>query len=69
MNTEMNNANDVLIDCQSVWKIFGARANAAVDAVKAKGLSKKQVLTDFDCVVGVSDASLQVRRGEIFRIM
>ncbi|MBB5536412.1 quaternary amine ABC transporter ATP-binding protein [Rhizobium giardinii] len=69
MNTEMNNANDVLIDCQSVWKIFGARANAAVEAVKAKGLSKKQVLTDFDCVVGVSDASLQVRRGEIFCIM
>jgi glycine betaine/proline transport system ATP-binding protein len=69
MNTQMNNANDVLIDCQSVWKIFGARANAAVEAVKAKGLSKKQVLTDFDCVVGVSDASLQVRRGEIFCIM
>ncbi|MEP7457245.1 glycine betaine/L-proline ABC transporter ATP-binding protein [Phyllobacterium sp. SB3] len=69
MNTEIKDTSSVLIDCQSVWKIFGARAKAAVDAVKEKGLSKKQILTDFDCVVGVSDASLQVRRGEIFCIM
>lgn len=65
----MNDASDVLIDCQSLWKIFGTRAKAAVEAVKEKGLSKKQILTDFNCVVGVSDASLQVRRGEIFCIM
>lgn len=69
MNTSMNDASDVLIDCQSLWKIFGTRAKAAVEAVKEKGLSKKQILTDFNCVVGVSDASLQVRRGEIFCIM
>ncbi|MEZ2128623.1 MULTISPECIES: glycine betaine/L-proline ABC transporter ATP-binding protein [unclassified Sinorhizobium] len=69
MNTAMNDANEVLVDCQNVWKIFGARAPAAVKAVSERGLSKKQVLQDFDCVVGVSDASLQVRRGEIFCIM
>jgi glycine betaine/proline transport system ATP-binding protein len=69
MNTSMHDASDLLIDCQSVWKIFGARSDAAVTAVKERGLSKKQVLTDFNCVVGVSDASLQVRRGEIFCIM
>ncbi len=69
MNTSMDAASDVLIDCQSLWKIFGTRAEAAVAAVKEKGLSKKQILTDFNCVVGVSDASLQVRRGEIFCIM
>lgn len=65
----MNDANEVLVDCQNVWKIFGARAQAAVTAVNERGLSKKQVLDEFDCVVGVSDASLQVRRGEIFCVM
>lgn len=69
MNTAMNVSNDVLIDCQSVWKIFGARSSAAVKAVSERGLSKSQILHDFDCVVGVSAASLQVRRGEIFCIM
>lgn len=69
MNTAMNDSNEVLVDCQSVWKIFGGRAQAAVKAISERGLSKKQVLQEFDCVVGVSDASLQVRRGEIFCIM
>jgi len=69
MNTSMSDASDLLIECQSVWKIFGARSSAAVKAVKENGLSKKQILTDYNCVVGVSDASLQVRRGEIFCIM
>ncbi len=69
MNTVMDNASEVLVDCQNVWKIFGARANAAVKAVSERGLSKKQVLQEFNCVVGVSDAHLQVRRGEIFCIM
>lgn len=69
MNTAISDTNEVLVDCQNVWKIFGARAPAAVKAVRERGLSKKQVLQDFDCVVGVSDASLQVRRGEIFCIM
>ena len=64
MNTVMDNASEVLVDCQNVWKIFGARANAAVKAVSERGLSKKQVLQEFNCVVGVSDAHLQVRRGD-----
>jgi len=68
MNT-INDPNEVLVDCQSVWKIFGARSSAAVKAISERGLSKSQVLHEFDCVVGVSDASLQVRRGEIFCIM
>ncbi|WP_348272176.1 ATP-binding cassette domain-containing protein [Ensifer sp. LC54] len=68
MNT-INNANEVLVDCQNVWKIFGARAPAAIRAVEERGLSKKQILEEFDCVVGVANANLQVRRGEIFCIM
>ncbi len=69
MNTTHNDANEVLVDCRSVWKIFGSRAKAAIEAVRQRGLSKTQVLQEFNCVVGVSDASLQVRRGEIFCIM
>jgi glycine betaine/proline transport system ATP-binding protein len=61
--------SEVLIDCQSVWKIFGDKANAAVKAVLDKGLTKKQILQNYNCVVGVADASIQVRRGEIFCIM
>ncbi|MDS9469842.1 glycine betaine/L-proline ABC transporter ATP-binding protein [Paracoccus sp. MBLB3053] len=64
------NANaDILIDCQSVWKVFGKRSADAIRAIAEKGLGKPEVLRDYNCVVGVSDASLQVRRGEIFCIM
>jgi glycine betaine/proline transport system ATP-binding protein len=69
MTTVKIDTNEVLVDCQSVWKIFGQNAKAAMDAVVHKGLGKTQVLQDFSCVVGVSDVSLQVRRGEIFCIM
>ena len=69
MKTETRDANEVLVHCQNVWKIFGARASEAVTAVAERGLGKRQILQEFDCVVGVADASLQVRRGEIFCIM
>lgn len=69
MTTAQIDTNEVLIDCQSVWKIFGTRAPAAMQAVVSQGLSKTQVLQDYSCVVGVSDVSLQVRRAEIFCIM
>src|SRR5688572_7490852 len=66
MTTAINNSNEVLVDCRNLWKVFGGRAPAAVKAISERGLSKTQVLQEFDCVVGVADASLEVRRGEIF---
>lgn len=60
---------DVLVDCQSLWKVFGDKSKEAMKAISQKGLSKKDVLSEFNCVVGVNNASLQVRRGEIFCIM
>ena len=60
---------ETLIDCQNVWKIFGANAEAAMQAVIVRNATKKDVLQEFGCVVGVSGASLEVRRGEIFCIM
>ncbi|MQU28046.1 betaine/proline/choline family ABC transporter ATP-binding protein [Pseudomonas helleri] len=69
MTTAKIDTNEVLVDCQSVWKIFGKQAPAAMDAVVNQGLSKTQILQNYGCVVGVSDVSLHVRRGEIFCIM
>ncbi len=69
MTTAKIDTHEVLVDCQSVWKIFGKSAPAAIDAVAQRGLTKTQILQEYSCVVGVSDVSLQVRRGEIFCIM
>jgi glycine betaine/proline transport system ATP-binding protein len=69
MTTPATGAEDVLLDCRSVWKIFGKQAPAAMKAVQDRGLGKTEVLREFSCVVGVSDATIEVRRGEIFCIM
>ncbi|MBB4292621.1 glycine betaine/proline transport system ATP-binding protein [Rhizobium leguminosarum] len=69
MKTVTADINDVLIDCQSLWKVFGDKSAAAMKSIKERGLGKKEVLKEFNCVVGVSDASIEVRRGEIFCIM
>jgi glycine betaine/proline transport system ATP-binding protein len=69
MTTPGAGADEVLVDCRNLWKIFGGKASAAMNAIERRGLTKTQVLQEFECVVGVSDASLQVRRGEIFCIM
>ena len=60
---------DIAIEIEGVWKIFGARAGEALDAVRAEGISKAEVLDRFDCVVGVADVTLSVPRGEIFCVM
>ena len=67
-NTDADTA-EVLIDCRSVWKVFGERNAEAIRAITERGLTKKEILQQYNCVVGVSDATLQVRRGEIFCIM
>lgn len=64
-----NDETEILIDCQSVWKVFGERSREAIDAITQRGLGKQEVLKEFGCVVGVSDASIQVQRGEIFCVM
>ncbi len=58
-----------VIECRSLWKIFGRRADEAMRAVLDEGLGKIEVRDRFDAVVGVQDASFTVGRGEIFCIM
>ena len=65
----MADAREDVIRCEGIWKIFGDKSRQAMDAVRSKGLSKKAIREDFDCVVGVQDASFSVGRGEIFCIM
>ena len=65
----MNQVAEPVIECRNLWKIFGARANEAMAAIKQRNLSKTQVQEEFDCVVGVLDASFSVAQGEIFCIM
>ena len=65
MATPVSNTDDVLVDYRSAWKVFGSQAPAAMRAIAERGLGKREVLQEFGCVVGVSDATLEVRRGEI----
>ncbi len=60
---------DVVIEISNVWKIFGNNAVEAMEAVREKGLTKAEVLSQFNAVVGVADVSLSVNRGEIFCVM
>ena len=58
-----------VVEISNVWKIFGSRAPEALRAVRDGGLSKAEILSEFNAVVGVADVSLSVSRGEIFCIM
>ena len=57
------------VECRNLWKIFGERAEEALQAIRQEGLGKTEVLERLNCVVGVADASFSVGAGEIFCIM
>ena len=57
------------IELSGVWKIFGDRAVEALADIRANGLSKKETLEKYNCVVGVADTSMSIRPGEIFCVM
>jgi glycine betaine/proline transport system ATP-binding protein len=54
---------------KGVWKVFGARAPEAMQAIRHERLDKGEVAGRFGCVVGVADVSISVARGEIFCVM
>ena len=62
-------SDETVIEISNIWKIFGAKPEAALEAIRARGLTKAEVLAEFNAVVGVADVSLNVNRGEIFCIM
>ena len=61
--------NESVIKLDNVWKIFGEQSMAAMEAIKERGISKPEVLSEFGCVVGVQKATFEVSKGEIFCIM
>ena len=61
--------NVSVVETRNVWKIFGDRADEALQAVRRDNLSKAEVLERFEAVVGVRDVSISASEGEIFCIM
>ena len=58
-----------VIEVQEVWKVFGERAEEALQAIRQDSLHKAEVLERFGAVLAVRDVSFAVERGEIFCIM
>ena len=52
--------DDLAIELDGVWKIFGDRPAEIVENIRRDGLSKAEVLEKFNAVVGISDVSFQV---------
>ena len=60
---------EAAIQIQNVWKIFGNTSTEALDAIQNKNISKQEALEKYNSVIGVSDVSFDVRKGEIFCVM
>jgi len=60
---------ETAIQIQNVWKIFGNNSIEALDAIQNKNISKQEALEKYNSVIGVSDVSFNVTKGEIFCVM
>ncbi len=60
---------EAAIQIQNVWKIFGNTSQEALDAIQNKKISKQEALEKYNSVIGVSDVSFDVKKGEIFCVM
>ena len=65
----MNSKVSPAISIKNVWKVFGDKALIALQDVKQNQLSKSEVLSQHNCVVGVADVTFDVNPGEIFCVM
>lgn len=61
--------SDNVIEIENVWKVFGEHAEQAMQAIRADGIGKQEVLERFAAVVGVKDVSFNVKKGEVFCLM
>ena len=60
---------DSAIKIENVWKVFGNTSDEALDAIQNKKISKTEALEKYNSVIGVSDVSFEVKKGEIFCVM
>ena len=56
------------LSVDGLWKIFGARADKIIGTPDAE-LSRADLKTKTNCVVGVKDVSFEVAPGEVFVVM
>ena len=60
---------DSAIEIKNVWKIFGNNSKEALNAIQNENISKQEALEKYNSVIGVSDVSFNVKKGEIFCVM
>ena len=60
---------ETAIQIQNVWKIYVNNSKEALDAIQNKNISKQEALEKYNSVIGVSDVSFNVNKGEIFCVM
>ena len=60
---------DSTIEIKNVWKIFGNTSEEALNAIQNERISKQEALEKYNSVIGVSDVSFNVKKGEIFCVM
>jgi len=60
---------DSAIEIKNIWKIFGNNSKEALNAIQNENISKQEALEKYNSVIGVSDVSFNVKKGEIFCVM
>ena len=66
---ETSEVNDEIIRLDHVFKIFGPQPRGRALTLAKQGLNKNEVQAATDHVVGMTDVSFSVERGETFVIM
>lgn len=61
-------ASEGVVATRNMWKIFRARSEEAMEAVRRKILPKAEVPERYQAVAGVRDVSISVGEGELFCI-
>ena len=67
MSSQASNANEPVIRCDSVYKIFGENAKSMLEA--SGGVVDAAKFQEAGCIVGVNNASFEVYPGELLIIM
>ncbi len=57
------------IKIENVWKVFGNTSKKALNAIQNDKITKTEALEKYNSVIGVSDVSFDVKKGEIFCVM
>ena len=63
----VHTANEPVIRCESVYKIFGDNADSIIQA--SNGAMDIARLEEAGCIVGVNNASFELHRGELLIVM